>query len=162
MLEESNAALVTLKGMEIIYPGLFKAIGTPTYLSWDADVNAPVNFRAKYVLPLDFCHSYDPNVEIGDGNEAVFQGGLLNGILDNAMTMGVQVVTQGRFLTTLSMTCQFIAPSRPGHAYAEVDVTKVGATIAFASVKLYSDEECTHLTAVATSVNKLRRPSSRL
>ena len=57
------------------------------------------------------------------------------------------------------MSCQFLAPTRPGTVYCEVNVTKVTESVAFANAKLYADEACIgQPTAFATCVNKLRAP----
>lgn len=139
-------------------PGLFRLVGNPRVLATSPDIGK-VNLLACYDVPLDFCHSYDPEDLKSAPEIAVAQGGLLNSLFDNAMTMAVQVVSGGRFQTTLDMSCQLLRPTRPGLCWAKATVSICSGSIAFASVHLYADEGCTKPTCFAKSTSKLIRTS---
>ena len=63
----------------------------------------------RYEVPLDWCHSYDTSIPVDETNLPTAQGGLLCGLLDNAMTLARVLLTQRRTLATeplLSMSFQ--------------------------------------------------------
>ena len=82
----------------------------------------------------------------------------MGGILDNAMTLALQLVTAGRFVSTLEMTTKFLRPTRPGKVYAKARVLLVTGRVAFVEASLFSDEAQTRMTAFATSTSKMRKP----
>ena len=145
-----------------VYPKLYWAVGAPVFRSVEIGKNAGV-VLLEYEAPLDFCHSYDPDAPIDNKDNApTMQGGLLGGILDNAMSLALQVVTGGRFVSTLEMNTKFIRPTRPGKVYAEARVLWVTGRVAFATASLFRDEHRREMTAFATSTSKMRKPSTSL
>ena len=162
-IAETTAALKSFQDFfPHMYGDLYKYVGSPEIIFANPNVSARVNFKAKYTIPLDFSHSYDASSPIDENNLPTVQGGLLQGLLDNALTMGINGCSGFRHVATITMSCDFLAPTRPGEVYVEVDVTRVTATVAFANARLFSDEACkSQPTAFATCVNKLRKPSDR-
>jgi hypothetical protein len=110
-------------GLEQMYPLLFKNVGCPAILLANTERDSLFNARIKYEIPLSFCHSYNPTAsDVEISASAVCQGGLLGGILDNAMTLAVIIVSNGRFQTTLNMATNFLRPARPGAVFAVAKV----------------------------------------
>jgi acyl-coenzyme A thioesterase PaaI-like protein len=149
-------------------PALFRLVGSPSIVRVSpASETTGVVAVLRYNIPLDLCHSYDASLAIGtkegDANLPVVQGGLLNGVLDNAMTIGMQVASGGRFVTTLDMQSLFVRPTRPGVVWVEISVPQpVANTVGFATARLCSDSPCRRVTALATSTNKLSKPNRGL
>ena len=141
------------------YPELYRAIGKPVIRSVEiADHGNAGVVCIDYEAPLDFCHSYNPSSPVDNKNAPTVQGGLLGGILDNAMTMALQSVTAGRFVSTLEMSTKFLRPTRPGKIYAKAKVLLVTGRVAFVEASIFSDEAQTRMTAFATSTSKMRKP----
>jgi uncharacterized protein (TIGR00369 family) len=79
------------------------------------------------------------------------QGGLLSAMLDDTMGPAVVVMSEGRlYLTTISMTVNFLAPAKPGPIIGEARVTQLGKTIAFVEGKLMAEDGTVLATATAS------------
>ena len=59
-------------------------------------------------LTLEFCHSYNPEDLASAPETAVAQGGLLNGLLGDALGWAVQVVSGGRYQTALDILTDLV------------------------------------------------------
>ena len=94
-------------------------------------------------------------------NAPTVQGGLLGGILDNAMTMALQSVTAGRFVSTLEMSTKFLRPTRPGKIYAKAKVLLVTGRVAFVEASIFSDEAQTRMTAFRLRPARCESPSQQ-
>jgi hypothetical protein len=142
-----------------------ESVGSYELLDVQLEEKADYTVRVRYTVPLSWCHSFDPAKPIGknegDSNLPVAQGGLVGGLLDNAMSLAMRFGSGGRFVTTLSMTTEFLAPVRPGHAYAEARCTMVGGTVGFAVVTLFREEAMKNPICHGTSTNKLAKPVKR-
>ncbi|MDO9060701.1 MAG: PaaI family thioesterase [Bradyrhizobium sp.] len=100
-------------------------------------------------------------VRIGFDGKAEFcnpagfiQGGMLSAMLDDTMGPAVFVMTEGRLYTaTITMTVNFLAPSKPGPIFGEADVTQLGKTVAFVAARLMAADGS--LLATATSSARL-------
>lgn len=155
-----SAGNAFLEFVKSVFPALYRAVGAPSVLAVEVETpGVSGTLRLVYDLPVDFCHSYDPSSPINSSNNApTAQGGLLGGILDNAMTLAVQEVSGGRFITTLNMSTNFVRPTRPGPVFAEAKVLRASGTVAYATVSVFSDRTFRNLTAFATSTSKLAKP----
>jgi uncharacterized protein (TIGR00369 family) len=80
------------------------------------------------------------------------QGGILSAMLDDSMGPAVFVTSDGRFYTTtISLTVNFIAPTRPGPLIVEAQVIQIGKSIAFMEGKLIAKDGTVLATASTTA-----------
>jgi len=89
------------------------------------------------------------------------QGGFLSAMLDPTMAATVIVMSEGRlYISTVSITVNFMAPAKPGPIVAEAKVTHLGKTIGFVEGKLLAQDGT--LLATATASERLREAAKAL
>jgi len=82
------------------------------------------------------------------------QGGILSAMLDDTMGPAVFTMTDGKLYTaTITMTVNFLAPTRPGPITGEAKVTQLGKTVAFVEGRLTAADGT--LLATATTCARL-------
>jgi uncharacterized protein (TIGR00369 family) len=80
------------------------------------------------------------------------QGGMLSAMLDNTTSAAVFAMTHGElYPPTISMTVNFLAPTKPGPITGEARVTQLGKSVAFVEGRLIADDG-TLLATASTSV----------
>jgi hypothetical protein len=84
-------------------PGFRASLGDYLLLDVGFEPGSAWHAVLRYNVPLDWCHSFDPSLPISGANAPVAQGGLVVGLLDNAMSTALRVASSGRFQTTLSL-----------------------------------------------------------
>ena len=55
--------------------------------------DAPYNYKAKYTIPLSWCHSYNELVPLDHTNAPIAQGGYVTALLDNAISQALNIAS---------------------------------------------------------------------
>ena len=118
------------------------------------------NYRVRYTVPLDWCHSYDQREPLSAENRPIAQGGYVSCLLDNASAGALNAASGLRFQTTLSLTTEYFEHVPHGEVYVSATADKVGGRIGFATATLYADDSYSTALAKAVTTAKLSPAAS--
>ena len=119
---------------------LFQGMGFSKIIEFSKEESS---IKIEYIAEHRHCHS---------GN--IVQGGYVTGWIDSAMAHSVMIPTNFEFSPlTLELKITFFKSANPGPVIAEAKVIKLGKSIAFVEVSLFSEKGI--LIAKGTSTNKL-------